>query len=699
MRNCRIQPLFVAVVTSVLAASIWAQAMERPPARVPLGFTDSVLVSNLTNVTKLSFAPDGRLFISEQQGAIRVVKDGALLEKPFLKLENVNAEGEHGLLGLAFDPEFATQPFVYIYYMVKAPVVHARVSRFRVDGDSAVPGSEEVLLELAPTGSSIFHCGGSLHFGPDGKLYLGVGDNANRKNAQRLNNAFGKMLRMNRDGTIPEDNPFFASTEGNNRAIYAFGFRNPWTFSFEPGTGRLFIGDVGAETWESIEEGLPGQNYGWPFFEGPSGDPTRFRNPVFTYRHGPNGDDNVGCAITGGVFYPAQASSFPSTYAGKYFFLDYCNAWVRVLDPRDSSVTGFASGMAPNPIDLQVGPDGSLYYASRWDGTVRVIRYAASSRDPASASPLPQRLSETGLYKDIRSKVIDPRNRAFEPQYPLWSDGAEKARWISLPPGGVIDTGDMDHWVVPVGTRFWKEFVFREDGVGKERRVETRMTEKVGAREWRFASYAWNEEQTDATLVPAEGLSGVFPIGGGKRHDIPGVASCVRCHGQRSGDPVLGFEALQLSVDREGGVPAGLTLRTLELERRLSRSPEVQPRIHSSTLSGRRAMGYLHANCGSCHNPGGSASFTSLFLRHENRARSESEEPAYKTSVNVPSGGFEIPGVEDTFRILPGDLASSSIMFRMGERGSGAAMPPLGTALADREGIGAITSWILELGN
>ena len=198
---------------------------------------------------------------------------------------------------MAFDPAFATNHFVYVYYTATTPTVHNRISRFTANGDVAVAGSEVVILELDNLSSATNHNGGALAFGPDGKLYAAVGENANGANAQSLSNLLGKMLRLNTDGTIPTDNPFFASTTGKNRAIWALGLRNPFTFAFNPDGTEMFINDVGQNTWEEINDGVAGANYGWPTTEGATTDP-RVRQPEIRLQ--PLGR---ACAITGGAFY------------------------------------------------------------------------------------------------------------------------------------------------------------------------------------------------------------------------------------------------------------------------------------------------------------------------------------------------------------------------------------------------------------
>ncbi|MEY2490213.1 MAG: hypothetical protein QOC70_2155 [Verrucomicrobiota bacterium] len=233
-------------------------------AVLPAGFTETQYGSTLTpgNPTAMAFSPDGRLFVCLQGGQLRVIKNGTLLGTPFVSL-TVDSFDERGLLGVTFDPNFASNQFVYVYYTVPGSPAHNRVSRFIANGDIAAAGSEVIILDLDNLTAAGNHNGGAIHFGPDGKLYVGVGENNNGANAQTLSNRLGKLLRVNADGSVPADNPFFNIATGANRAIWALGLRNPYTFAFQPGTGRMFINDVGANTWEEINNGIAGSNYGW----------------------------------------------------------------------------------------------------------------------------------------------------------------------------------------------------------------------------------------------------------------------------------------------------------------------------------------------------------------------------------------------------------------------------------------------------
>src|SRR5215216_5878817 len=334
-------------------------------------FNNIAVASGIPNPTAMTFAPDGRLFVCQQNGQLRVITSaGALLPDPFVTL-TVNSSGERGLLGVAFDPNFAANKWVYVYYTATTPSLHNRVSRFTASGNVAVAGSEVPILDLDNLSSATNHNGGAIHFGPDNKLYIAVGENANPANSQSVGNLLGKILRINSDGTIPLDNPttfpgIAGSPSGKNRAIWSVGLRNPYTFNFQPGSGRMFINDVGQNAWEEINDGIPSSNYGWSICEGACSPPNpNFRDPLFQYGHGIG--ETTGCAITGGAFYNPAIVTYPSDYVGKYFYGEFCSGWIRRFDPATGTSQPFASGLS-SPVDLIIGPDGNLYYLVRGDG-------------------------------------------------------------------------------------------------------------------------------------------------------------------------------------------------------------------------------------------------------------------------------------------------------------------------------------------
>jgi glucose/arabinose dehydrogenase len=367
------------LVVLVLETAVHAQS-------VPEGFKVDAYGGGLSDGTDMAWSPDGRLFVAQLGGAVQVIKDGNLLGTPFHQAAvDHPANTDRGLLGLCVDPDFATNGYVYIYYTTPSPASHNCIRRLKADppGADVSDGTETAILDLENLGSDTMHNGGALRFGGDGKLYVGVGDNAVAAFAQSLTSRFGKILRINADGSIPGDNPgsfagIVGSPMGEFRSIWAVGLRNPFRVAFQPGTMRIFINDVGADTWEEIDDGAPGRNYGWVGgdSDGARGMPP-FADPIFQYGH--SGTVPMGKAITGGVFYNPALVQFPSTYLGMYFFADYVTGFIAMLDPGSpGSATTFLSG-APGPVDLQVGPDGALYYlAGR--GSPGVYRVSSITR-------------------------------------------------------------------------------------------------------------------------------------------------------------------------------------------------------------------------------------------------------------------------------------------------------------------------------
>jgi glucose/arabinose dehydrogenase len=350
---------------------------------LPAGFEESLLAGGLAGPTSMAFAPDGRLFVAEQSGRVRIIKQGALLTTPFLTV-SVNSSFEQGLLGVAVDPDFAANGRVYVYHTFLS-TGRDRISRFTARSDNpdvADPASQVVILDdiLQSVG---YHDGGALHFGLDGKLYVAVGDGGTSSNSQSLVTLGGKMLRIDPasfPNVVPPDNPF-VGTAGARGEIWALGLRNPFTFGVDHTTGKIHINDVGQNNWEEINLGAAGANYGWPACEGTCSNPS-FVDPVHAYSHG-----GGQASVTGGAFY--RGNQFPGEYSASYFFADYVNGFIRRLTTAGTAVD-FAPS-ANSPVDLDVGPDGSLYYLSIFDGAVYRIRYVGTGNgNPtavASAAP------------------------------------------------------------------------------------------------------------------------------------------------------------------------------------------------------------------------------------------------------------------------------------------------------------------------
>lgn len=362
-------------------------------AVLPAGFTEMEVATIAGSPTCMEFSPDGKLFIAQQNGLLPVWKDGTQISANFFANAPLvtDSSSERGLLGIAFDPNYEGSRFVYVYYTISGGDHRNRVSRFTADaaGNLALAGTEAVIWE-GDAHSAGNHNGGAIHFGPDGKLYIATGDNADGNTAQSLTSQHGKILRINADGSIPLDNPFHDSTGPNRDAIWSLGLRNPFTFAFQPGTGRMFVNDVGQNTWEEINDGGTsqsgrGHNYGWPTTEGDfnqAGFPG-FTRPFYAYNHG-SGIPS-GSVITGGAFYNPATNTFGNGYQGDYFFSDLGSGWIYRIDSTTRQVAQFATGAGA--VDLKVTADGSLYYLSYWSSKVFRVIYSAGQAPFISQHP------------------------------------------------------------------------------------------------------------------------------------------------------------------------------------------------------------------------------------------------------------------------------------------------------------------------
>ncbi|WP_190251508.1 PA14 domain-containing protein, partial [Dactylosporangium sucinum] len=367
-------------------------------AAPPAGFQTSLVVgSGLDGPSGFEIAPDGRIFILERAGKIKIFKDGHLLPQPFADLPS-EASGDRGLIGIAFDPGFGVaNHWVYFYYTGHDLINH--LVRFDASGDVGTDGPYTIFQTQSP--SQLLHVGGSIRFGPDGKLYFAVGDNGYPPNAQDLSNPHGKILRINPDGTIPPDNPFYGQP-GKLGAIWAYGFRNPWRFQFDSATGRLYGGDVGDYTWEELNLIVKGGNYGWPVHEGKcTANCAGYIDPLTAYNH----DGTTGAVTAGPVYHGSQ---FPAEYQGSLFFGDYSRGFIKqaVLDGAGqiSQVKDFDTD-AGSVVDLKVAPDGSLYYITYFPGQLYRISYSlagnapvvhASADSTGGAAPLTVHFSSAG---------------------------------------------------------------------------------------------------------------------------------------------------------------------------------------------------------------------------------------------------------------------------------------------------------------
>jgi glucose/arabinose dehydrogenase len=354
----------------VLAAFAFLPASRAQHAVLPAGFDDQLIGELDFFPTALTFTPDGRAFVLAKEGSIWVFRDGQKLAQPLLTLA-VNTVWERGLLGIALHPEFSENGFFYLYYtsgegsLNYSGTPSGRVSRFQIstgNADRADPSSEVILLDNIIVGGIGVHQGGAVRVGPDRSIYVSVGDGGDGPAAQSLQSLHGKILRLTLDGSIPEDNPFVNAPDARPE-IWAYGLRNPFRFTIDPRTGNLWIGDVGQQSWEELNLGIAGANYGWPLTEGPEPPGVAgITYPVYSYPHGVEWDS--GGAIIVGPFYDGEL--FPEEFRGNLFFADWVGGAVwRAAggeeDEGEFQVLPFARGL-PAIIDIAVGPEGALYF-------------------------------------------------------------------------------------------------------------------------------------------------------------------------------------------------------------------------------------------------------------------------------------------------------------------------------------------------
>ncbi|MEK7649372.1 MAG: PQQ-dependent sugar dehydrogenase [Patescibacteria group bacterium] len=409
-----------------LALSVWhfiPVSWGAAATDLPAGFYLESVASGFNLPVATRFAPDGRMFVVEKGGVVKVVKDGVVLPTPFITLSHVNDYNDRGLLDLAFDKDFETNHFIYLLYTYEnnpddyTGTKTSRLSRVVADGDVALPGSETIILGTAsaascedlPVGADCIpsdspsHTIGSVRVADDGTLFVSSGDASSfttvdplALRTQNLDSLAGKILHINTDGTGIESNPFYTGDPNENRSkVWAYGFRNPYRFNIKPGTNTLVVGDVGWSAIEEINVITPGGNYGWPCWEGDeqqegyhfmgacqdfyaAGGDTK---PLYTYNHPP------GAAVVGGTFY--TGTEFPAEYQGSFFFSDYGRNEMRTLrlDDLNNLVPDsnkIFSQQVATPVDITMGPDGHLYYVSIYPDEIVRVRYSSDNHAPTA---------------------------------------------------------------------------------------------------------------------------------------------------------------------------------------------------------------------------------------------------------------------------------------------------------------------------
>ncbi len=340
-------------------------------ANPPPDFAEVTVADGIFSPISMEMTPDGRLFVMTDSGLAHVIKNDQLLGTPLFDLRSqVDDLGDRGLFNIALDNNFENNGFIYIMYVADTNgaddgVGETRLARMTVNGDRA--SNLVVLFDNFPDADVELHYGGAVEHGSDGRLYVTVGDHLLGRNGQDRSNLAGTILRLNTDGSIPTSNPFYGELSGDQRAIYAYGVRNPWQMEQHPTTGEIFISDVGSDDYEELNVLQRGANYGWFEAEGPKGpdDPASFVDPLWAYRHSDNfpNDPFAGCAIIGGAFYETPNPTFPAAFHGQYFTGDYCEGRIVTVNPNTGAATEFMDGFNFGLLDLEVSPiNGDLYF-------------------------------------------------------------------------------------------------------------------------------------------------------------------------------------------------------------------------------------------------------------------------------------------------------------------------------------------------
>ncbi len=692
--------------------------------------------------TVLTSAPGTtRLFLAEQAGKIVSFPDDPDVASadPFLDLktelktipDDGSTTGMGNAYGMAFHPRYPEVPHVFICYTLNPkdaanrPLLDGtRVSRFEVaqtDPPRADPASERIVITWREGG----HNGGCLKFGPDGFLYISTGDATppnppdELKAGQDVSNLLSCILRIDVDQTsedrayaIPPDNPFVALPNARPE-IWSYGFRNPWKMSFDRETGELWVGDVGWELWEMIYRIEKGGNYGWSITEGPQiVDPQGPRGPTPILPPALSLPHSISSSVTGGFVY--RGTKFPEL-RGQYLFGDFDTRGLWGVDAGQSPLGEFTALTPPEHRIVAFGEknDGELLIVDYSDGTLNRLERREID---VPAEPFPVRLSETNLFRDPVAQQPTPGVYEFDIAEPMWMDGATARYFVGLPGDAMVKWYPSRRGIP--GTSAQAELFFPPEGVlaktisidtaAGPRKLETQVLHHDG-RYWRGYTYRWNDEQTDADLVPADGATTILSVPDPDapegirelRWTFHGRNQCLRCHNTWN-EFALAFNVAQLNRPFAADPSRsqldwlhdlGLLTKVTEEDGRALRWPDpaatkrLLTESDEDTNAEALARTYLHVNCAHCHQNG--AGGTATFDVRYDRTMSG------MNLVDAPpmQGSFGIDGAK---LVTPGDPHGSVLYYRMLKTGSG-HMPHIGAERVDHRGLKLISDWILEL--
>ncbi len=596
--------------------------------------------------------------------------------------------GERGLLGMTFHPDFSTNGYVYLSYTNNESGLVSRISRFSLaaGGTTLDPSSEQIILTVAQPYSN--HNGGQISFGPDGYLYIGLGDGGSGGDplghGQDTNTLLGAMLRIDvGDGSsgtysIPADNPFASS--GGMPEIFAYGLRNPWRWSFDRVTGNLWLGDVGQGSYEEIDIITNGSNYGWNTMEGlhcydaPSCDQTGLTLPVSEYDH------SVGYSVTGGYVYRGSAIPF---LEGQYLYADFSTGriWALQQTGPDQYTSDELLDTSLNIASFAEDQDGELYVLHLGGGIRKIV-----GDNTNQSGQIPALLSDWQCFQAGDLSSFSEHVIPYDINALLWSDNADKGRFLAIPDGTTIDIDDEGRFELPVGSVIGKNFWLDNQVI--ETRLYLHHAQPHG---WKGYSYEWNDSETEATLLSVAKDRYI----NGQTWHYPSQAECDACHTSVAGI-TLGPEVGQFNrlFTYPSSALEANQLITLEAINVFSnalteehKSTQFYALDDSNYSVERRARSYLHSNCANCHQPGGPGG-GNMDLRMSvtlAEARICNEAPLGQTL-----------GLADPVIVKPGDPDNSILVRRMEDLGQ-YRMPPLGSGVVDTQALNVIREWISQL--
>jgi uncharacterized repeat protein (TIGR03806 family) len=652
---------------------------------------------------------NSRWFVVQQGGAVKVFANTTSPGTPtnFIDLSGrVTFSGggdERGLLSMAFHPNFPTDPRVYLYYTGNDGTLGAVdvLSEFRTTngGTTLDASTENILFKVDDPESN--HNGGTIAFGPDGYLYSSIGDGGGGNdqhgtigNSQRLTILLGKMLRIDVGSTpgaaytIPAGNPFAGgarcnasgtSSSANCPEIYAYGFRNPWRWSFDSGSGELWLGDVGESAWEEIDKVVLGGNYGWRCFEGNhnsnAGSCGPNPNPIAPVAEV---DHVLAAAITGGYVY--RGSAIPGL-TGRYVFGDYSSGYIWNIGRDTTPTLRMTAGMEyqSNVNVSAFGEDQAheLYFLDLSGGVYKIVPSGGGGGGVAGL------LSQTGCANSSNPKLPASGMIPYAPNAAFWSDGAAKSRWLALPNGQRITIDSTsNHFDFPVGS------VLRKDFTVGGTLAETRLFMHHTDGSWAGYTYQWNAQGTDATRV----VGGLTTTVNGQTWDFPSEAQCLMCHTAAAGRS-LGLETGQLNGDLTYPVTGRTANQVFTLNFIDTLTPAVStpveqlpliPNPAGSASVGERARAWLYTNCANCHRPGGPTP-VNLDFRYTTSLLGTNACDVQPTAGDL--------GISNARLIAPGEAARSVVVSRV-NRVDASMMPPLARHTIDTAGVQLLTSWI-----